>query len=340
MGKNQQRAVQDFFYLDEIWKGSNSNNTCTEKSLHNEVGDFKTIYIHESKSVAIREYHSLYRKDCKLASTMGESSYIEMSFFLHSHTIKDNIAGQPREYLPYHGYVYFVPKGAAIKVVLEKNKNYRHLDMYLELGHFTEWIATHSFVRKFVNDVTAGRTAHLFPKGIPICPEIANLLLEIKSSELDEISREYYIKGKIFLLLSLLFQKAQSSTSPTPKGSVVFRQDEQDKLQRIADLLEKNLDKFYSIEFLAKEYALNEFKLKKGFKQFYGMGIFEYAVKLKMEQARKLITDNNHTFKEVAYLLGYSAPSSFSVAFKRATGLSPLQYRKGLTEKHKSHAMS
>lgn len=332
MVKREQRAVQDFFYLDEIWQGSSRENPCAEKSLHNEMGDFKTIYIHESEKLAIREYHSIYHEDCTLKSTVDESLYVEMSFFLHAHTIKDRIDGRPNEYLPYHGYVYFVPKGANFEVTLEKHKNYRHVDMYLEIGHLEEWIATHAYVKKFVEDVRADRAAHLFPAGIPICPEIANLLLEIKASELDEISREYFIKGKIYLLLSLLFQKAQHMAAPNKKQSVTLRQDEQDKLDHIAQLMEQNLDKFYSTEFLAKEFGVNEFKLKKGFKQRYEMGLFEFAINLKMQRAKELITNRSHTFKEIAYLLGYSAPSSFSVAFKRATGLSPIQYSKGLAQ--------
>ena len=109
-----------------------------------------------------------------------------------------------------------------------------------------------------------------------------------------------------------------------------MRKGEQKKLEQIAQLLAQNLDKFYSTEYLSKEFGVNEFKLKKGFKQRYEMGLFEYAIKLKMDHAKELIANRNHTFKEIAYLLGYSAPSSFSVAFKRATGLSPLQSSKGV----------
>lgn len=330
MLKSGQNEVQDFFYLDKIWQDPNRNSLCQEKSLHNEIGDFKTIYIHESDTLAIREYHSLYHEDCTLKSIVTESRYVEMSFFMHAHSIKDLIDGKPNEYQPYRGYVYFVPKGADLEVTLEKHKNYRHVDIYLEIGHLEEWMTTHSFVKKFVEDVRADRATHLFPAGIPICPDIANLLLDIKANELDKISQEYFIKGKIYLLLSLLFQKALNTTDPNPRQPLALREGEQKKLEQIAQLLAQNLDKFYSTEFLAKEFGVNEFKLKKGFKQRYEMGLFEYAIKLKMDHAKELIGNRNHTFKEIAYLLGYSAPSSFSVAFKRATGLSPIQYSKGV----------
>jgi AraC-like DNA-binding protein len=43
----------------------------------------------------------------------------------------------------------------------------------------------------------------------------------------------------------------------------------------------------------------------------------------------RYLQDQNHTLTEVAYLLGYSEVSAFNRAFKRWTGSTPAEYRRG-----------
>ncbi|MFD2598244.1 helix-turn-helix domain-containing protein [Sphingobacterium corticis] len=333
MKETQEREVNDFFYDDHIWSlNGTEENTKSEKSLRNDVGDFKTIYIYGSEKLAIREYHQLYREDFQLSSVVEASAYVEISFFLGPNMVTDSIDGRIQQYQPYHCYIHYVPKGCSIKVPMEKNQHYHHLDIYLELSHFQEWISTHSFVKDFVEDVLADRHAHLFPNGVLITPEIAQLLSELKNAELDDVSKEYFMKGKIFLLLGMLFQIVHAQYPNKPKDDVVLRADEEQKLQNIASFIAGNLDKFYTIENLSKEFGINEFKLKKGFKHLFHMGIFEYATNLKMQEAKQLIAENKYTFKEIAFQLGYAAPSSFSVSFKRITNFSPAHYRKLLSQ--------
>jgi AraC-like DNA-binding protein len=69
--------------------------------------------------------------------------------------------------------------------------------------------------------------------------------------------------------------------------------------------------------------GLNDFKLKKGFKELFGTTVFSYLNELKMDYAKRLILDEKKTIYEVAMTLGYSEPHHFYAAFKRRFGYSP-----------------
>ena len=47
---------------------------------------------------------------------------------------------------------------------------------------------------------------------------------------------------------------------------------------------------------------------------------------MKIERAKDIIRDGTMNFTEIAYFLSYSSLQYFSKQFKKATGMSPLEY--------------
>ena len=47
-----------------------------------------------------------------------------------------------------------------------------------------------------------------------------------------------------------------------------------------------------------------------------------------MGKSRRLLRDSDVEIGEIAYLVGYESPSSFSNVFKRWHGISPIEYRR------------
>ena len=67
-------------------------------------------------------------------------------------------------------------------------------------------------------------------------------------------------------------------------------------------------------------------QLTRGFRASRSCSIGDYITGRRIEQARKLLA-SDRSVKAVAYSLGFSSPSSFCYAFRRATGETPRQYR-------------
>lgn len=64
-------------------------------------------------------------------------------------------------------------------------------------------------------------------------------------------------------------------------------------------------------------------------KNAYSMGIGEYIEERRINKAKELLSNTNHSVAEIADKIGYSTPRYFSTRFKIKTGYSPLGYRKG-----------
>jgi AraC-like DNA-binding protein len=95
-------------------------------------------------------------------------------------------------------------------------------------------------------------------------------------------------------------------------------------------LVENCMNEFLSVEELAKIALMSETKLKKLFKQVYGMGLYEYYQKNRMHQAKEMLISGKYKISEIGIKLGYSNLSNFSVAFKKEFGCLPSEYRSGI----------
>ncbi len=69
-------------------------------------------------------------------------------------------------------------------------------------------------------------------------------------------------------------------------------------------------------------------KLKLVFREKSGGGPIQYFINMKIERAKRLIAEDSLNFSEIASLLGFDSLHYFSRCFKKATGLSPSQYKK------------
>ncbi len=81
-----------------------------------------------------------------------------------------------------------------------------------------------------------------------------------------------------------------------------------------------------TIEQLARETGLNQLKLKRGFKNLFGLSVYALFQRERMERARRLLLQYSVT--ETAMQLGYSNFSHFSDAFRKQFGILPSQARR------------
>ena len=56
----------------------------------------------------------------------------------------------------------------------------------------------------------------------------------------------------------------------------------------------------------------------------------EYFSELKIEEAKKLLREDNLSVSQITFKLNYSSIHNFSRAFKKATGFSPTGYKKSV----------
>ena len=161
-----------------------------------------------------------------------------------------------------------------------------------------------------------------------IKPTVLVVLQQIINSNINSSVKDLYIKGKIYELLSLHFQKDEASTGEY----CPFLVDEQHvlKIRKAKDIIISNMVDPPSLQELANNVGLSLKKLKEGFKQIYGDTVYSFLFEYKMEHARKLLESNQHNVNEVGLRVGYSTASHFIAAFKKKFGTTPKKYVTGI----------
>ncbi|MBC2605907.1 helix-turn-helix transcriptional regulator [Pelagicoccus albus] len=94
-------------------------------------------------------------------------------------------------------------------------------------------------------------------------------------------------------------------------------------LAAAARIMSDRYSEDHSIASLSRTVHLNEFKLKRGFKEHYGTTVFGYLRQIRMERAREMLERRDKSVIEIANSVGYSNPSHFARAFKQAFGMNP-----------------
>lgn len=157
-----------------------------------------------------------------------------------------------------------------------------------------------------------------------IKPTVAIVLQQIINSNINSSIRELYVKGKIYELLSLHFQKDETSIGEY----CPFLVDEQNvlKIRKAKEIIISRMAEPPSLQELANEIGLNLKKLKEGFKQIYGDTVYSFLFDYKMEHARKLLESNQYNVNEVGLQVGYSTASHFIAAFRKKFGTTPKKY--------------
>lgn len=94
------------------------------------------------------------------------------------------------------------------------------------------------------------------------------------------------------------------------------------KIYQIADFME-TYTQTITIKQLAETFGISSYKLDKGFKEIFGYSVLHHRYEERMRKALRLVNDKCYSSKQVADMLGYSEPQSFSRAFRKRFGYAP-----------------
>jgi two-component system response regulator YesN len=83
-----------------------------------------------------------------------------------------------------------------------------------------------------------------------------------------------------------------------------------------------------SLERIAAEEGVSPYHLSRLFKAETGVNYIDFLTARRMEKARALLGNPRLSLKQIAFEVGYRDPNYFSRVFRKATGLSPREYRR------------
>ncbi|WP_308622134.1 helix-turn-helix domain-containing protein [Massilia sp. Se16.2.3] len=101
----------------------------------------------------------------------------------------------------------------------------------------------------------------------------------------------------------------------------------QPKLTEAVTLMEANIEEPLSTDEIAQLAGVSRRQLERLFKQYLGTLPSRYYLELRLQRARQLLLDTNHSIVQVGLMCGFSSGSHFSTAFGALFGNTPREER-------------
>jgi AraC-like DNA-binding protein len=202
-------------------------------------------------------------------------------------------------------WLFFSTKGTRVKGL-----NFLFSRQWLE--HFLEVESVGDMIKKYLSLKMSAFNYE------PMDTEYKRILGEIISSEVDPSLETLVIQNRVMLLLERFFTRIYHKMSDM-HFDVKLSNNDINQLKEI----ERELVKDFSVEppginKLARMAAMSPSKLKNSFKEIYGMPVYQYYQKHRMNKAKAMLLSKKYSVKEVGMELGYSNLSNFAKAFRKS----------------------
>ena len=153
-------------------------------------------------------------------------------------------------------------------------------------------------------------------------PNISKILSEILACHFCDEMKKIYLQGKIFELIAVYCDEVICK-SPTNDFGIRISVEDYNALLKAREFIGENFAHPLTIPIVAKAIAINEQKLKDGFKRCFGVTVNDYVVEKRLEAAIRLLKTGKHTVQEVTWMVGYSHTGYFIELFRKHYGISP-----------------
>ena len=179
---------------------------------------------------------------------------------------------------------------------------------------------------RFNENVASSTPSLLSANNLPVSGMMLSTIKSIINCPFKNDLKKMYLHSKSIEFLVLQAEDCnKDGNMPTRYIKTPY---EKDCMIYARDYLIDNMENPPSLAELAKICGVNEYKLKRGFKETFGTTVFGYLSDARLEMAKEDLLSNRKTSAEIAAEWGYSSPQHFSTAFKKKFGLSPNQFKK------------
>lgn len=123
------------------------------------------------------------------------------------------------------------------------------------------------------------------------------------------------------ILYSMRQQEYDALDVSSSKDSLYVRQ--------IKEVIEKHLEEELTLNFISNTLNLHPNYISQLFKQETNENLSEYILSRRISKSKELLTNTNLKIYDIAHLVGYSNSKHFASIFKKVSGKTPQQYRRG-----------
>jgi len=156
---------------------------------------------------------------------------------------------------------------------------------------------------------------------VMLTPDMIRIIYSIFNSPLSGSLKKLLIEARIQELIALQLDR---TVQPVQQKEGKCNRD---FFYHIREYLDQTFLKEHSLNNLARNFGINEYALKKGFREHFQTTVFDYLLSKRMEHSYTLLQTGTKKIEEISSIVGYKYPNHFSTAFKKKFGVRPAQVR-------------
>lgn len=121
-------------------------------------------------------------------------------------------------------------------------------------------------------------------------------------------------------------EKILRDLTTQPEEVAVHSEDDK-MLRRIREVLEENIgNSDFDVETMSQLFCLSRFHFSRKIKQLTGLNPKEIIDSFRLKRAAQILVQQKLSISEVAYMVGFDHPNSFTRAFRKYFGVTPTEY--------------
>lgn len=220
-------------------------------------------------------------------------------------------------------YVRIFPYAISQNIHYKKNTWITHVSISISAAYLKSYLQEESAHFQYLFD----STSNFWIEELMTDDILRTVNQIVKKQEPDHL-KSYHYKILAMELLFYLFESLRKRENPVAHKLSV---KEIEAVYRVRDKIVSSLSGFSSIAELKAIAAMNELKLRKLFRQVFGMGIYDYYQHLRMIEAARLLREQGLTVSEAGYQMGFENLGHFTKVFEKHIGKKPMKYLKSFT---------
>ncbi len=180
-------------------------------------------------------------------------------------------------------------------------------------------------LKRFSENVLNGKSTLLSDAWGSIDPPIQQVIEQIIHCKYGGDLRNIFLLSKSVELLVLCAEAC--STAEQRKDAFIRSKADKEKLIAVRDLINEKVTDPPNLSQISRMVGLNEYKLKRGFKETFNTTVFGYLAEQRLHLAHRYLQDTQKTAAEISMELGFATPQHFSNAFRKKFGVTPVSVR-------------
>lgn len=181
-----------------------------------------------------------------------------------------------------------------------------------------------SALRDFAKQIKKGKAHTLAQQNMVLDAAMQQCISAVAHYQGSEDTMRMYVYARVAELLWL--QQENYLRTQRPQPLYVKTEYDRERIVFARDYLLTHMDAPPTLLQLAAIAGINEFKLKRGFKELFNQTVFAYLADVRLQMAARALREKKKTITQIAFELGYASPQHFSMAFKKKFGVAPVRY--------------